>query len=89
MKLTNVIAAGAIMFAFALAPVVTIAQEKQADKKDIKHDETKLARNNAQRNEAIKKGEPKKAVKDEKKVHADKKDLRKDRKDLHKDKAAK
>ncbi|HTB33180.1 MAG TPA: hypothetical protein VK808_14220 [Bacteroidia bacterium] len=80
MKLTNVIATGTILLAFALTPIVSIAQDKAADKKDIKQDQNKLAKNKAQRNEAIKKGEPKKAVKDEKKVHADKKDIHKDKK---------
>jgi hypothetical protein len=89
MKLTNVIATGAVLIAFALTPVVSFAQDKQADKKDIKQDERKEVRNKAQRNRAIKNGHPKNAVKDEKKVQADKKDLHHDRKDLHKDKAAK
>ena len=86
MKLTNVITTGAILLAFALTPVVSFAQDKQADKKDIKQDQNKLARNKAQRNRAIDKGHPKQAVKDEKKVHADKKDIHHDKKDLHTDK---
>ena len=88
MKLTNVIATGTLLLAFALTPIVSIAQDKQADKKDIRHDEKKEVKNKTQRNEAVKKGEPKKAVKDEKKVQADKKDIHQDRKDLHKDKKA-
>ena len=88
MKLTNVIATGTMLLAFALSPVVSIAQDKQADKKDLHQDQKQLDKNKAQRNEAIKKGEPKKAVKDEKKVQADKKDIHHDRKDLHKDKKA-
>ena len=81
MKLTNVIATGTMLLAFALTPIVSFAQATpQADKKDIHQDQNKLAKNKAQRNEAIKKGEPKKAVKDEKKVHADKKDIRHDKK---------
>jgi hypothetical protein len=84
MKLTNLIATGTMLLAFALTPVVSFAQDKQADKKDIKQDQRKEVRNKAQRNAAIKKGEPKKAVKDEKKVQADKKDIRKDKKAAHK-----
>jgi hypothetical protein len=80
MKLTNVIATGTMLLAFALTPIVSFAQDKAADKKDIRKDQNKEVKNKAQRNEAIKKGEPKKAVKDEKKVHADKKDIRHDKK---------
>ena len=89
MKLTNVIATGAVLLAFALTPVVSFAQDKQADKKDIRQDQRKLDRNKAQRNRAIEKGHPKQAAKDERKVQGDKKDLHHDRKDLRKDRAGK
>jgi hypothetical protein len=84
MKLTNVIATGAVLLAFALTPVVSFAQDKQADKKDIKQDQRKEVRNKAQRNRAIDKGHPKQAVKDEKKVQADKKDIHQDKKAIRK-----
>ncbi len=86
MKLTNVIATGAVLLAFALTPVVSFAQDKQDDKKDLRQDQRKEVRNKAQRNRAIDKGHPKQAVKDEKKVQTDKKDIHKDRKDIHRDK---
>ncbi len=85
MKLTNVIATGAVLLAFALTPIVSFAQDKKEDRKDIRKDERKEVRNKAQRNRAIEKGHPKQAVRDEKKVQADKKDIHKDRKDLRAD----
>lgn len=94
MKLTNLIAAGVVLAAFAFTPVVTKAQDnnaadKKQDRKDIRHDERKLARNKAQRNRAIENGHPKAAAHDEAKVQRDKADLHKDRKDLRQDRKGK
>jgi hypothetical protein len=89
MKLTNVIAAGAILLGFAFAPVVTNAQDAKQDHKDVKKDERQLAKDKAKRNRAEKNGHPKVAAKDEGKVQQDKKDIHKDRKDMRKDRAAK
>jgi uncharacterized protein HemX len=86
MKLTNLIAAGSLIAAIAFAPVVTVAQDKQQEKKDLAKTQDKLAKNEAQKNKAIKKGEPKKAVADEKKVQKDKKEIHKEKKEIHSDK---
>jgi hypothetical protein len=86
MKLSNVIATGAILVAIAFSPVIAHAQDAKQDRKDIRKDEDQKAADKAKRNRAEKNGHPKQAVKDEKKVQQDNKDLHKDRKDLHKDK---
>lgn len=89
MKLTNLIATGAVLFAFAFAPVISNAQDATQDHKDVKKDERQLAKDKAKRNRAEKNGHPKVAAKDEGKVQKDKKDIHKDRKEMRKDKAAK
>jgi hypothetical protein len=89
MKLVNLIAAGVLTTAIALAPVVTIAQDNNAavkqEKKDIRKTEDKKAANIAQRNRAEKNGHPKQAVKDEKKVQKDNAKLHHEHKELKKD----
>jgi hypothetical protein len=85
MKLSKLIAAGLMLAAFAIAPIAGMAQDRHQDRKDIRHDERKLAYNEAQRNRAIKNGHPKVAAHDEAKVQADKRDLHHDRKDLRHD----
>ncbi len=91
MKLTNVIATGAMLVALAFIPVVSFAQssDTKQDTKDLHKAEDKKAKNVAQRNEAEKNGHPKQAVKDEKKVQKDNKEIHKDRKDLKEDKSKK
>ena len=70
MKLTNLIATGTLLVAFAVAPVLSNAQN------GVKKEEDKKAANVAQRNRAEKNGHPKQAVKDEKKVQHDNKELK-------------
>jgi hypothetical protein len=91
MKLTNVIATGAILVAIAFAPVITHAQnaDVKQDKKEVRKDEDKKAADVAKRDRAEKNGHPKQAVKDEKKVQKDNKDIHKDRKEVRKDEGKK
>jgi hypothetical protein len=70
MKLTNVIATGALLVAIAFAPVVAHAQDAA-----VKKTEDNKAKNKAKEARAEKNGHPKKAVKDEKKVQKDNKKL--------------
>jgi hypothetical protein len=72
MKLTNVIATGAILLAFAFATTAN-AQD------GVKKEQDKKAKNIAQRDRAEKNGHPKQAVKDEKKVQHDNKEIKKDK----------
>jgi hypothetical protein len=72
MKLTNVIATGAILIAVAFATTVN-AQD------GVKKAEDKKAADVAKRNRAEKNGHPKQAVKDEKKVQHDNKEIKKDK----------
>jgi hypothetical protein len=91
MKLTNVIATGALLVAIAFAPVITKAQDAEVkhDKKNINKEEDKKAADLAKRNEAEKNGNAKQAVKDEKKVQKDNKKIDKDRKDIKKEEGKK
>jgi len=91
MKLTNVIATGAILVAIAFAPVVTKAQSSDVkqDKKDVRKDEDKKAADVAKRDRAEKNGHPKQAVKDEKKVQKDNKNIHEDKKEVRKDEGKK
>jgi hypothetical protein len=73
MKLTNLIATGTLLVAFAVAPVLSNAQN------GVKKEEDKKAANVAQRNRAEKNGHPKQAVKDEKKVQQDNKQIKADK----------
>jgi hypothetical protein len=72
MKLTNVIATGAVLAAMVLANVTVNAQDKAVQKT-----EDNKAKNIAKRDRAEKNGHPKQAVKDEKKVQKDNKELKK------------
>ncbi len=72
MKLTNVIATGAILLSFAFATAAN-AQD------GVKKEEQKKAADVAKRDRAEKNGHPKQAVKDEKKVQHDNKEIRKDK----------
>ena len=65
MKLTNVVATGAILVAIAFSPVLVHAQTAVQKTEDNK------AKNVAKRDRAEKNGHPKAAVKDEKKVQKD------------------
>jgi hypothetical protein len=91
MKLTNVIATGAILVAIAFATVVTKAQSSDVkqDRKDVRKDEDKKAEDIAKRNRAEKNGNPKQAVIDEKRIQKDNKNLHKDKKEVRKDEGKK
>jgi hypothetical protein len=71
MKLTNVIATGAILVAIAFSPILVHAQDAA-----VKKTEDNKAKNIAKRDRAEKNGHPKAAVKDEKKVQHDNKELK-------------
>jgi hypothetical protein len=71
MKITNVIATGAILVAIAFSPVLANAQSA-AQKKT----EDNKAKNKAKESRAEKNGHPKAAVKDEKKVQKDNKKIK-------------
>lgn len=89
-KLTNLIASTILVAAFAFAPFITKAQDnkvdKRQDRKEIHHDQRKLARNRAQRNRAVATGHHRVAAHDQRKVNRDRRDLHHDRKDLRHDK---
>ena len=71
MKLTNVIATGAILVVIAFSSVTVYAQSGAVQKT-----EDNEAKNIAKRDRAEKNGHPKQAVKDEKKVQHDNKELK-------------
>jgi hypothetical protein len=71
MKLTNVIATGAVLVAIAFSAVPARAQDGA-----VKKTEDNKAKNVAKRDRAEKNGHPKQAVKDEKKVQKDNKALK-------------
>jgi len=73
MKLTNLIATGTLLVAFAVAPVLSNAQN------GVKKAEDKKAADKAKRDRAEKNGHPKQAVKDEKKVQQDNKQIKADK----------
>lgn len=72
MKLTNVIATGAILLAISFS-INAHAQD------GVKKAQDKKAKNVAQRDRAEKNGHPKQAVKDEKKVQKDNKQIKNDK----------
>jgi hypothetical protein len=71
MKLTNVIATGAILMAIAFSPSFSHAQTPAVQKT-----QDNKAKNIAKRNRAEKNGHPKAAAKDEKKVQKDNKEIK-------------
>jgi len=70
MKLTNVIATGAVLVAMAFHPILGHSQTVQQTEDNKAKNKAKLAR-------AEKNGHPKNAVKDEKKIQKDNKELKK------------
>ncbi|HVA97349.1 MAG TPA: hypothetical protein VNG53_00525 [Bacteroidia bacterium] len=81
MKIKNLMAAGALLIAFAFVGTTVSAQTTEhQDKKALHHVQNKKAKNIAQRNRAEKNGHPKKAAQDEKKIHHDNRAIHKDRK---------
>ncbi len=83
MKLSKLFFTGLMFAVLAITPFAANARDGhdvRNDRKDIRHDERHLARNEAQRNRAIKNGHPNVAAHDERKVQHDRKDLRHDRK---------
>ena len=76
MKLTNIIATGAILVAIAFSTATVNAQN------GVKKEEDKKAADKADRNRAEKNGHPKQAVKDEKKVQQDNKQIKKEREEI-------